>query len=83
MAFNSNPNKYKPVYKNISNGLIETISDDDEVLSNDNQSPSALTAKDAATVDATYGAEEVGVIQNNRTRIEEIETRLKSLGILP
>lgn len=43
----------------------------------------ALTAKDAATVDATYGAEEQGVIDNNRTRIEEIEQALKDFGILP
>lgn len=42
----------------------------------------ALTAKDASTVDATYGAEEVAVIGNNRTRIEEIENALKKAGIL-
>lgn len=41
-----------------------------------------LTAKDAAVVDVTYGAEEAGVIDNNRTRVEEIETRLKAVGIL-
>jgi hypothetical protein len=43
----------------------------------------ALTAKDASTVDGTYGAEEQAVIGNNRTRIEEIETALKREGILP
>lgn len=43
---------------------------------------SALTVKDASTVDATYGSEEANVIANNRTRIEEIETRLQALGIL-
>lgn len=42
----------------------------------------ALTAKDGATVDGTYGSEEEGVIKNNRTRIEEIETALKNLGVL-
>lgn len=42
---------------------------------------SALTAKDTATVDGTYGSEEQGVIDNNRTRIEEIETILTNLGI--
>lgn len=41
-----------------------------------------LTAKDATTVDATYGSEEQGVIGNNRTRIEEIETALQSIGLL-
>jgi hypothetical protein len=42
----------------------------------------ALTAKDASTVDTTYGAEEEGVIKNNRTRIEEIEARLQEQGII-
>lgn len=44
---------------------------------------SALTAQDSATVDSTYGTEESGVIQNNRTRIAEIESRLSSYGFLP
>lgn len=43
----------------------------------------ALTAKDASTVDATYGTQEANVIANNRTRIEEIELRLKAYGLLP
>lgn len=43
----------------------------------------SLTAKDSSTVDtATYSATEAGVIENNRTRIEEIEDALKALGIL-
>ena len=41
----------------------------------------ALTAQDAAVVDATYGSEEQGVIANNRTRIAEIETALQNVGI--
>lgn len=42
----------------------------------------ALTAKDTSTVDATYGTQERDVINNNRTRISEIETALKNIGIL-
>ena len=42
----------------------------------------ALTAKDTSTVDATYGTQERDVINNNRTRIGEIETALKNIGIL-
>jgi len=41
-----------------------------------------LTSKDTSTVDGTYGAEESSVIQNNRTRISEIESRLQSRGII-
>ena len=43
---------------------------------------SALTAKDASTVDSTYGAEERDVIKNNRTRIEEIEARLQNYNLV-
>lgn len=43
----------------------------------------ALTAADASTVDGTYGTQEQNVIANNRTRIGEIEARLKNVGILP
>ena len=43
---------------------------------------SALTAKDASTVDSTYGTEERDVIRNNRTRIEEIETRLQNYNLV-
>lgn len=46
------------------------------------QSQGTLTAQDSATVDATYGIEEVGVIGNNRTRIAEIESALQAVGIL-
>lgn len=42
----------------------------------------AMTAADAATVDAVYGAEEAGVINNIRTRVNEIEAKLRSLGII-
>lgn len=44
--------------------------------------PAALTAADAAAVDAVYGAEEAGVIGNLRTRVNELESRLRSLGLL-
>lgn len=57
----------------------------------------AFTAADAAVVDALYGAEEAGVITNLRTRLAEneavtanlrtrlgeLETRLRTLGVLP
>lgn len=82
-TFNSDPNKYRLVYQNISNGKIEPIGSDDKILDTSNNELSALTAKDATTVDATYGTEEAGVIDNNRTRIEELESRLKSIGLLP
>ena len=38
--------------------------------------PTALTAEDAAVVDATYGTEESGVINNIRTRLGELEARI-------
>lgn len=43
----------------------------------------ALTPVDGATVDATYGTQEQGVIENTRTRVNEIETALRNVGILP
>jgi hypothetical protein len=45
--------------------------------------PTALTANNASTVTAAYTATEQAVIINNRTRIGEMETALKNLGILP
>lgn len=44
--------------------------------------PTALTAADASTVDTTYGTEESAVINNLRTRLNELETKLQSLGLL-
>lgn len=44
---------------------------------------SALTAEDTATVDSTYGTDEAGVIENLRTRVGELESRLQTLGVLP
>ncbi|AZS07298.1 hypothetical protein PP505_gp28 [Gordonia phage Dorito] len=44
--------------------------------------PTALTAADASTVDATYGTEEAAVITNLRTRVGELETKLKALGLI-
>lgn len=41
-----------------------------------------LTGQDSGTVDATYGTAEANVIDNNRTRIAEIETALQNLGLL-
>lgn len=42
----------------------------------------SLTAEDTATVDATYGSEEAGVINNLRTRLGEVEQVLKDNGLL-
>lgn len=44
--------------------------------------PTALTATNASTVDSTYGAEEAAVINNTRTRVNELETKLQALGLL-
>ena len=44
--------------------------------------PAALTAADAGTVDATYGAPEAAVLANVRTRLNEIESALQDLGLL-
>ncbi len=44
--------------------------------------PAALTASNASVVDGTYGAEEAAVIANMRTRVDELEARLRSLGLL-
>lgn len=44
--------------------------------------PTALTAIDNSTVDTTYGAQERDVITNTRTRLSELETKLKNLGLL-
>jgi len=42
----------------------------------------SLTEVDDAEVDTTYGADEAGVIENTRTRVQEIEAVLIELGIL-
>lgn len=44
--------------------------------------PAALTAADATAIDAAYDAVEQGVLNNVRTRLNEIESRLQSLGLL-
>jgi hypothetical protein len=75
-------------YKNISIPDIPDLSKDETfqgAVGIHGQSPASqgsLTAKDGAAVDATYGAEEEGVIKNNRTRIKEIEDKLKQFGLL-
>jgi hypothetical protein len=43
---------------------------------------SALTPADNTTVGSTYGTNEANVINNLRTRIDELEARLKALGLL-
>lgn len=42
----------------------------------------ALTTADTSTVDATYGTEEADVINNLRTRVNELESLIQSLGLL-
>jgi len=44
--------------------------------------PTALTASDASSVDATYGNEERDVIINLRTRVDELETKLQAIGVI-
>lgn len=44
--------------------------------------PTALTAADATAVDALYGEAEQKVIENLRTRVNELDTKLKALGLL-
>jgi len=40
----------------------------------------ALTAIDTATIDATYGSEEQGVLSNIRVRLNEFEARMQAFG---
>lgn len=44
--------------------------------------PAALTAANASTVDIVFGTEERDVVANLRTRLNELESRLQSLGLL-
>lgn len=44
--------------------------------------PTALTAADASAVGATYTATEQAVVVNTRTRVNELETKLKDLGLI-
>lgn len=44
--------------------------------------PTGLTANDAQAIDATYGVPEQEVLGNVRTRLLELETRLKDIGLL-
>jgi hypothetical protein len=45
--------------------------------------PVGLTAANAASLDLVYGADELAVLANVRTRLDELENRLKALGLLP
>ena len=44
--------------------------------------PSALTAADVSSIDGIYGSEERAVIENLRTRVNELEDKLRLLGLL-
>jgi hypothetical protein len=44
--------------------------------------PTALTAANAETIDTTYGEQEKKTIENLRTRVNQLEEKLKSLGLL-
>lgn len=50
-------------------------------LGSDNGTP-ALTAVDNSTVNGSYNTTEANVIQNNRTRIDEIIIALRDLGYI-
>jgi len=43
----------------------------------------ALTAANAGTIDTTWDSTEVAIMGNMRTRINELETRLHNMGVLP
>ena len=43
----------------------------------------ALTAASVLTVDATWDADAATVVNNLRTRLNEVEVRLKAIGVLP
>jgi hypothetical protein len=45
--------------------------------------PPPLTAPSSANVDLVYGSEEQAVLINLRTRVNELEARLRTLGLLP
>lgn len=44
--------------------------------------PAGLTAPNAAAIDSTWDSVEQGVVENLRTRLNELEARLKSLGLI-
>jgi hypothetical protein len=44
--------------------------------------PTAPTAADAGVIDAVYGAEEAAVLENVRTRLGEVITKLQTLGLI-
>lgn len=44
--------------------------------------PTALTAPSAEVIDATYGEPEQKVLENLKKRSEELESKLKALGLL-
>jgi len=54
----------------------------DQVVRDLGKRQSALTAASVSTVDSTYGAEESAVIGNVRSRLDEVDLRLKRTGLL-
>lgn len=44
--------------------------------------PSALTAATSETIDGTYGEQEKKTIENLRTRVNDLESRLQGIGLL-
>ncbi len=44
---------------------------------------SALTTADTTTIDSTYDSTEEGVLNNVRTRVNELEAILQAYGLLP
>lgn len=81
----SGADQKKPIVGKNPDGTVKVELHQDGRITGPNETAllAALTAKDASTVDATYGQAEADVIANNRTRVEELEARLRTLGILP
>lgn len=44
--------------------------------------PTALTTADNTGIDDTWSSQELGVVNNLRTRVNELETKFKSIGLL-
>lgn len=53
-----------------------------EIMTRADLTSAPLTAPNASVVDVTYGAEEAAVVANLRARVNEIEARLKTIGML-
>jgi hypothetical protein len=65
------------VYEREGTWIVLGVISDQEIPTAEASEPgAALTPSDASTVDATYGTQERDVIENLRTRVNELESRL-------